>query len=543
MPTPDDEVRLAWFATDLDVDGHVPAAMVPYDNATSSLVADNVQAAIDEIVAAAGVAGTGWFNVRDYGAAGNGTADDTAAVNSAIAALNTATSGVLYFPAGTYKCTAALTTITAQALILGDGHGYADTHGGGGSEVRQTSATAVLFTVTGVGTRFLNIGLRCTAATPSAGSGIHASADFVRYDNVAVSNFYDCIDHNDGGAFKIDGCWIVGPVRYGVRVRDVSSPDGGDQAFSNSWFYADQRNSTSAIRLESGGGTKITNCKINKFVSGHQFTHGIDVTVASGITTTILNVTNCSIENYTGDGIHVDGSVGSWDILTFSGIQIGQYGNGSGKAFNIDNADNVIITDCNLKADTGTPTAVSLANGTRALVGPFVNQGFSTLLATSSYTSVDDRTTVSTGAPTTADYLTGTAQGGLSAEIVVGTTPNGELGGTWGAITVDATHSGSTHAATQAAAEATAAAALAVHVAAGSMTDHDHIIDVFSGDAATTAFEISEEPLDPEAVFAFVGGLWTAVTVSGVMNTTVTFGSAPGSGTNNVVIQYPAVAA
>jgi hypothetical protein len=48
-------------------------------------------------------------------------------------------------------------------------------------------------------------------------------------------------------------------------------------------------------------------------------------------------------------------------------------------------------------------------------------------------------------APTTADYLVGTAQGGLSAEIVVGTTPNGELGGTWGAITVDTTHAGSAH--------------------------------------------------------------------------------------------------
>jgi len=51
------------------------------------------------------------------------------------------------------------------------------------------------------------------------------------------------------------------------------------------------------------------------------------------------------------------------------------------------------------------------------------------------------------GAPTTVDYLVGTADGTLSNEIVVGTTPNGELGGTWGAITVDATHSGSSHAA------------------------------------------------------------------------------------------------
>lgn len=49
------------------------------------------------------------------------------------------------------------------------------------------------------------------------------------------------------------------------------------------------------------------------------------------------------------------------------------------------------------------------------------------------------------GAPTTVDYLVGTASGGLSAEIVVGTTPGGELGGTWASPTVDATHSGSTH--------------------------------------------------------------------------------------------------
>lgn len=49
-------------------------------------------------------------------------------------------------------------------------------------------------------------------------------------------------------------------------------------------------------------------------------------------------------------------------------------------------------------------------------------------------------------APSGADFLVGTANGGLSAEIVVGTTPGGELGGTWGSPTVDATHSGTSHA-------------------------------------------------------------------------------------------------
>ena len=48
-------------------------------------------------------------------------------------------------------------------------------------------------------------------------------------------------------------------------------------------------------------------------------------------------------------------------------------------------------------------------------------------------------------APNDANYLIGTANSSLSAEIVVGTAPGGELGGTWASPTVDSTHSGSAH--------------------------------------------------------------------------------------------------
>lgn len=41
-------------------------------------------------------------NVRDYGATGNGTTDDTTAVQNAINAANAAGGGIVYFPAGTY---------------------------------------------------------------------------------------------------------------------------------------------------------------------------------------------------------------------------------------------------------------------------------------------------------------------------------------------------------------------------------------------------------------------------------------------------------
>jgi hypothetical protein len=164
-----------------------------------------------------------------------------------------------------------------------------------------------------------------------------------------------------------------------------------------------------------------------------------------------------------------------------------------------------------------------------------------------------------TAAPATADYLVGTAQAGLSAEIVVGTTPGGELGGTWASPTVDSVHSGSAHIALSSATplvesgSGSAGSGTAaskddhVHPAAASSSstsgsDHEHMVDVFAGDGSTTAFEITDEPLDPEAVVAFVAGAETAVTMSGTMNTTATFGVAP-SAAARVVITYPAVAA
>jgi hypothetical protein len=50
----------------------------------------------------------GWFNVKSYGAVGNGTTDDTTAVQSAINACATAGGGVVYFPRGVYIVAGAL---------------------------------------------------------------------------------------------------------------------------------------------------------------------------------------------------------------------------------------------------------------------------------------------------------------------------------------------------------------------------------------------------------------------------------------------------
>ena len=61
------------------------------------------------------------FNVRDYGAAGDGTSNDTPAVNTAIAAANAAGGGVVEFPAGTYLAGGSIHLMSNVTIQLDHG--------------------------------------------------------------------------------------------------------------------------------------------------------------------------------------------------------------------------------------------------------------------------------------------------------------------------------------------------------------------------------------------------------------------------------------
>lgn len=114
----------------------------------------------------------------------------------------------------------------------------------------------------------------------------------------------------------------------------------------------------------------------------------------------------------------------------------------------------------------------------------------------------------------TIDFLVGTASAELGGEIVVGTTPGGELGNTWASPTVDASHSGSTHAATQAAAEATAAAADAAHVAA-SDPHTGYLREATTVDflVGTATAELAGEIVVGASPGGELGGTWASPTV------------------------------
>lgn len=86
---------------------------------TASVSTENTQIATTAFVSAKIKNSSGYVSVKDYGAEGDDTTDDTDAIQDAIDAAVAANKSV-YFPAGTYKITSSL-TVGDEIGIIGDG--------------------------------------------------------------------------------------------------------------------------------------------------------------------------------------------------------------------------------------------------------------------------------------------------------------------------------------------------------------------------------------------------------------------------------------
>lgn len=275
------------------------------------------------------------FDVKTYGAEGDGVTDDTTAIQNALADIPS-TGGVLYFPAGQYVYSGVTLVLDRRITVEGDGGGIeaisltdllANTLSI--STIDFDSDTGTLFDVQAHGCAFKNIQLRNTHSTaPTAGAGILVSAngDRTNYTGLTVNGFYINIDVQAGWMQNFHDCYIVAPVLYGLKLSHTAHIDYGDHSITNCQFLtARSRAATSAIRIESGGGIKIANTKINSMaVMAYPWVNGIDLAVASNVATSDLIVTGCSIENFSAIGIKGTTGVASsfWGNIVITGNQI-----------------------------------------------------------------------------------------------------------------------------------------------------------------------------------------------------------------------------
>jgi hypothetical protein len=317
------------------------------------------------------------FDVRRYGAKGDGTTDDTAAVTRAVAALNAAGAGTLFFPAGTYK-TAGGFVVTVPATVSGEGSGNVAT---GASWTPQrvslvtcTSPTATLFKVTSMHARFEHLALLNTSTPPpTAGAGIVATtpnlpgspsisyhASKVDYDDIYVSSFWTNIDSQSGTNWTLHNSSIIDWINLGLQIRNLNTNDGGDWNISDSVFAQGDHRSSHALYATSSGGGKIVNTKFNG-----SFDNGIYVNLTPANNTSILLVSNVSVENNRGNGIDVE-NIG---LVNLNGVQFGMYGNHSGYPIYLSNAGRVNVDNVVAQNDGPSNIVVGINNSSCVTVG------------------------------------------------------------------------------------------------------------------------------------------------------------------------------
>lgn len=148
------------------------------------------------------------FNVKAYGAVGDGSTDDTSAIQSAINAA-IAAGGSVFFPRGTYVVTSSL-TVNGDLFIYGASPRIASADGATcESLIGRTGTTGDLFLVAG-GRQFhvRDICLHRLASGSSSGAAVRVTLSsglmsLLTVDNVQVMHFYDGIVNESANVTRI----------------------------------------------------------------------------------------------------------------------------------------------------------------------------------------------------------------------------------------------------------------------------------------------------------------------------------------------------
>jgi len=234
-----------------------------------------------------------FFNVKAYGAKGDNSTDDTSAINSAIAALISAGGGILYFPAGAYLISAALTTITVACVIEGAG-GVAQ----GASPFYTTSAIVLknaancdMLTLAAQGIVVRDLGFfgnntQQTAASNGIVASTSTKAAYCIIERCWISNFYtDGIVHQlPGGSGSLQ--WIITDTQVrSCGQYGLNQSSGADSVISNCQFA---NNNASGCFLAGS----ITLTDVHNWGNGGGALYTTTVTASSsGNTVTVASVT------------------------------------------------------------------------------------------------------------------------------------------------------------------------------------------------------------------------------------------------------------
>lgn len=244
------------------------------------------------------------FTPEAYGAKGDGTTDDTTAVQAALTAAS-AVNGTVFLGTN-YLIPSGGLTASGRIQILGRGGIDGSIHAT--SALLCPSTTADVLTISADGVHLQDFAVINTASgTPTAGKGIRFTTNWwshvVRVDTYG---FYNNMSFEGGCYYEVTGCTILDPVNYGVYMTDVANQDYGEVQFHANTIslWNTSRTPAAAVRWESGGGLKFFGNKINGAfqpspgsATAGLFRVGFDLAIQDGLGTVDCLITGNSIEN------------------------------------------------------------------------------------------------------------------------------------------------------------------------------------------------------------------------------------------------------
>ena len=281
------------------VQGATDSAAASYVPAGTGAVTTNVQTKLRESV-----------SVKDFGAVGNGVADDTAAIQAAITATQGSTVA-LFFPTGNYKISSTL-SITGAAAFIGASNNSVT--------ISWTSTSLTVFNViTDSACAWQNLKFS-GPAVPVSGSVIALAGtthnSFSTIYDCTFSNSYNAIYCTSAYALKISNCYFYNFIRYGVHIQNTYNVDAGDSSISNCIFSGPLGGTNVGVYQESSGGLRLVN---NKFNTG---AYNYKLSLSTGAITTDLIISGNSFENANVANIQLTGNTsGTFSNTAITGNQ------------------------------------------------------------------------------------------------------------------------------------------------------------------------------------------------------------------------------
>ena len=255
------------------------SSLIGYNQGSAGAVTYTVQAKLQQTISA-----------KDFGATGNGTTDDTAALQ---AAINAAVNGKLYIPAGTYKIQTLPLSVPSNITIYGDGIGRTILKIGNGATIPTSGGI------------FNNSNIPANVLTVSS---------LTLNTNIFISDM--TLDGNKANNGYSYGLYFVGVSN--ITVKNVRAQNTAGQGIQLNYTNKVQilnceTDATNADGIQLADSTEylIDGCKVtNSGDYGIEVDHGL-FSVTSSISTGSGTISNNIVNNCTNYGIAARGQIGS----------------------------------------------------------------------------------------------------------------------------------------------------------------------------------------------------------------------------------------